>query len=174
MAQQVKAIPDGYHTITPALTIRDAARAIEFYEKAFNAQQFDRLDGPDDKVMHASLKIGNSFFMLGEENPQMGASSPMTLSGTPVSLYLYVENVDVAFNQAVTAGAKVEMPVADMFWGDRVGQVSDPFGHRWWLATHKQDLTPEQIKQDAQKAGCFAEKTQQAGAQRPQPAQVRK
>ena len=171
MAQQVKAIPDGYHTITPALAIRDAARAIEFYKKAFNAKPLDRLEGPDGNVMHASLKIGNSLFMLGEENPQMDAPSPLTLNGTPVSLYLYMENVDAAFTQAVKAGAKVEMPVADMFWGDRAGQVSDPFGHRWWLATHKQDLTPEQIKQGAQKA--FAEKAQ-AGAQRPQPAQARK
>ena len=171
MAQQVKAIPDGYHTITPALTIRDAARAIEFYKKAFNAQQLDRLDGPDGKVVHAALKIGNSLFMLGEENLQMGCPSPLTLNGTPNSLYLYVENANAAFNQAVNAGAKVEMPVADMFWGDRAGQITDPFGHRWWLATHKQDLTPEQIKQGAQKA--FAEMAQ-AGAQRPQPAQARK
>jgi len=167
MAQQVKAIPDGYHTITPALSVRDAARAIEFYQKAFNAQQVDRLEAPDGNVMHASLKIGNSFFMLGEENPQMGAPSPLTLNGTPFSLYLYVENVDTAFSQAVKAGAKVEMQVTDMFWGDRAGQVSDPFGHRWWLATHKQDLMPEQIKQGAQKA--FAEMAQ-AGAQRSQPA----
>lgn len=171
MAQQVQAIPDGYHTITPALTIRDAARAIEFYKKAFNAQPLDRLDGPDGKVMHASLKIGNSLFMLGEENPHMGAQSPLTLKGTPVSLYLYVENVDAAFTQAVNAGAKVEMPVSDMFWGDRVGQVSDPFGHCWWVATHKQDLTPEQTKQGAQQA--FAAQSQ-ASAQRPQPAGLRK
>jgi len=156
MARQVKAIPDGYHTITPALTIRDAARAIEFYKKAFNAQQLERLDGPDGKVMHAGLEIGNSRFMLGEENLQMNCPSPLNLNGTPTALYLYVENVDAAFTQAVKAGAKVEMPVADMFWGDRAGQLSDPFGHRWWLATHTQDLTPEQIKQGAQQA--FAEK----------------
>lgn len=152
MARQVKAIPDGYHTITPALTVRDAAQAIEFYKTAFNAQQLERLDGPDGKVMHAGLQIGNSRFILGEENLQMGCSSPLTLNGTPNALYLYVEQVDAAFKQAVNAGAKVEMPVAEMFWGDRTGQLSDPFGHRWWLATHTQDLTPEQIKRGAQQA----------------------
>ena len=152
----VKTIPDVYHTITPTLTIRDAARAIEFYMKAFNAQQLERLDGPDGKVMHAGLQIGNSRFMIGEESVQSHCPSPLALNGTPTALYLYVENVDAAFTQAVKAGAKVEMPVADMFWGDRAGQLSDPFGHRWWLATHTQDLTPEQIKQGAQQA--FAEK----------------
>jgi uncharacterized glyoxalase superfamily protein PhnB len=152
MARQATAIPDGYHTITPALSIRDAARAVEFYQQAFNAQQLDRLEGPDGKVMHAALKIGNSILMLGEEHPQMGAPSPLTLNGTPVSLYLYVEDADAAFSQAVKAGAKIELPVSDQFWGDRTGQVSDPFGHRWWLATHKEDLTPAQIKQRAAKA----------------------
>jgi len=171
MAQQVKAIPDGYHTITPMLSVRDAARAIEFYKKAFNAQQLFRMDGPDGKLMHAELKIGNSIFMLGEENQERGCPSPASLNGTPISLYLYVENVDAAFNQAVNAGAKVEMPVADMFWGDRFGQVSDPFGHRWSLATHKEDVTPEQMKQRAQQ--FFAEQAQ-ASAQRPQPAQAGK
>ena len=170
MAQPVKAIPDGYHTITPMLTVRDAARAIEFYKKAFNAQQLYRMNGPDGKVMHAEIKIGNSICMLGEENPQMGCQSPVTLKGTPISLYLYVENVDAAFNQAVKAGAKVEMPVADMFWGDRFGQVSDPSGHRWSLATHKEDLTPEQVGQRAQK--FFAENAK-AGAQRPQSVSVK-
>ena len=170
MAENVKAIPEGYHTITPMLTVRDAARAIEFYEKAFNAQQLYRMDGPDGKIMHAELKIGNSIFMLGEENQQMNCSSPLTLKGTPVSLYLYVENVDAAFNQAVKAGAKVEMPVSDMFWGDRFGQVSDSSGHRWSLATHKEDVTPTQMKQRAQQ--FFAEQAK-AGAQRPQPAETR-
>ena len=152
MSQPVKAIPDGYHTITPMLTVRHAAQAIEFYTKAFNAQPLYRMDGPDGKVMHAELKIGNSIVMLGEENPSMSCLAPASLKGTPISLYLYVANVDAAFAQAVKAGAKVEMPVADTFWGDRAGQLSDPFGHRWWLATHTQDLTPEQIKQGAQQA----------------------
>ena len=165
MAQQANAVPEGYHTMTPMLTVRDAARAIEFYITAFNAQQRHRMDDPDGKVMHAEMKIGNSIFMLGEENPQMSCLSPLTLKGTPISLYLYVDNVDAAFQQAVKAGAKAEMPVSDMFWGDRFGQVSDPFGHRWSLATHKEDLTPEQMKPRAQQ--FFAEQAK-AGAQRPQ------
>ena len=171
MAQQVQAIPAGYHTMTPMLSVRDAARAIEFYKKAFNAQQLVRMDSPDGKIMHAELQIGNSIFMLGEENPQMNCLSPQSLNGTPISLYLYVENVDSAFNQAVKAGAKVEMPVGDMFWGDRFGQVSDPFGHRWSLATHKEDVTPDQMKQRAQQ--FFAEQAK-AGAQRHEPAGSRK
>ena len=171
MAQQVKAIPDGYHTITPTLTIRDAARAIEFYKKAFNAQQLYRMDGPDGKVVHAELKIGNSIFMLGEENPAMGCNSPKSLNGMTISLYLYVENVDAAFAQAVKAGATVVMPVTEMFWGDRHGQVTDPFGHRWSLATHTEDVSPEQLKQRAQK---FFAQDAPAGTQHPQPATTRK
>ena len=171
MAQPVKTIPDGYHTMTPMLTLPDVAQAIEFYKKAFNAQELNRMDGPDGNLMHAELKIGNSIFMLGQENPQMGNASPATLKGTPISLYLYVEQADAAFNQAVQAGATVVMPVADMFWGDRGGHVIDPFGHRWWVATHKEDLTPEQMKQRAQQ--FFAEQAK-AGAQRPQSAGSRK
>ena len=171
MAPQVKAIPDGYHTMTPMLTVGDAARAIEFYKKAFDAQQLFRMDSPNGTVMHAELKVGNSIFMLGEENPQTGCQSPASLKGTPTALYLYVENADTAFNQAVSAGAKTEMPLSDMFWGDRGGSVIDPFGHRWWLATHKEDMTPDQIKQRAQK--FFAEQAK-AGAQKPQPAGANK
>jgi len=150
MPNPVKAIPDGYHTVTPALTVRDGAKAVEFYKRAFGAREAFRMDGPNGKLMHAELKIGDSSIMLGEENLQWGAQSPEFLKGTPVSLYLYVPNVDAAFAQAVAAGAKALKPVDDMFWGDRQGEVSDPFGHRWSLATHKEDLTPEQIKQGAQ------------------------
>jgi len=171
MAQRVNAIPDGYHTMTPALTVRDMARAIEFYKKAFNAQERSRMDGPDGQLMHAEMKIGNSIFMLGPENPQMGSKSPLALNGTPVALYLYVENADAAFDQAVSAGAKVEMPVADMFWGDRTGSVIDPFGHRWWVGTHKEDMTPDQMKQRAQQ--FFAEQAK-TGAQHPQSAGAKK
>ena len=151
MSQQVRAIPDGYHTMTPGLTVRDAARAIAFYQKAFNARQRFRMDGPDGKVLHAELAIGNSIFMLGEENPAMGCASPVSLKGTPVSLYLYVDDVDAAFAQAVTAGATVVTPVTDMFWGDRHGQVTDPFGHRWSIATHQEDVSPQELTQRAQK-----------------------
>ena len=150
MAQQVKAIPDGYHTVTPGLTVRDGAKAIEFYERAFGAQQVFRMDKPDGRLMHAELQIGNSRIMLGEEYPEIGCQSPESLKGTPVSFYLYVADADAAFAQAVAAGAKAVKPVSDMFWGDRQGEVSDPFGHRWSLATHKEDLTPEQIGQRAQ------------------------
>ena len=150
MAQQVKAIPDGYHTITPGLTVRDGAKAIEFYKRAFGAQQVFRMDRPDGGLMHAELQIGNSRIMLGEEYPQMGCQSPESLKGTPVSFYLYVADADAAFAQAIAAGAKAVKPVSDMFWGDRQGEVSDPFGHRWSVATHKEDLTPEQIEQRSQ------------------------
>ena len=149
MAQPVKAIPDGYHTVTPCLVLRDAARAIEFYKQAFGAQQTFRMDAPNGTVAHAEMKIGNSILMLGEENRQQGCTSPASLGGTPVTLFLYVPDVDAAFQQAVAAGATVVMPLADMFWGDRYGQVADPFGHRWALATHKEDLTPAQIAERA-------------------------
>ena len=150
MAQQVKAIPDGYHTVTPGLTVRDGAKAIEFYKQAFGAQQVFRMDRPDGRLGHAELKIGNSTLMLGEEDPRWGCQSPESLKGTPVSFYLYVPDADAAFARAVAAGATVLKPVSDMFWGDRQGEVSDPFGHRWSLATHKEDLTPEQLEQRAQ------------------------
>ncbi len=150
MAQQVNAIPDGYHTVTPGLTVRDGAKAIAFYQRAFGAQQVFRMDRPDGRLMHAELKIGNSIMMLGEENPQWGCHSPESLKDTPVSFYLYVADADAAFAQAVAAGAKAVKPVSDMFWGDRQGEVSDPFGHRWSLATHKEDLTPQQIEQRSQ------------------------
>ena len=150
MPHPVKAIPDGYHTVTPVLTVRNGVKAVEFYKRAFGAREVFRMDGPDGKLMHAELKIGDSTIMLGEENPQWGCQSPESLKGTPVSLYLYVPDADAAFAQATAAGAKALKPVDDMFWGDRQGEVTDPFGHRWSLATHKEDLTPEQISQRAQ------------------------
>ena len=150
MAQQVKAIPEGYHTVTPDLVFRDAAQAIEFYKKAFGARELMRFHAPDGKIGHAEIKIGDSIVMLCDENPQGGCAAPTSLNGTTVMLFLYVEDVDATFHQAVTSGATVVMPVADMFWGDRSGQVQDPFGHRWQLATHKEDLTQDQIDQRAQ------------------------
>lgn len=146
MASQVKPIPTGYHSITPALTVRDADKAIEFYKRALGAEERMRFLGPDGKsIMHAEIKIGDSIIFLGEERPDMGCHGPQGLGGTTVSLYLYVQDVDKAFTRAVTAGAKTKMPVADMFWGDRCGQVTDPFGHNWTIATHKEDLTLEEI-----------------------------
>lgn len=147
MSTKIDPIPKGYHTITPCLAVRDAARAIEFYKQALNAEQIMLMTGPDGKtVMHAELKIGDSIFMLGEESPDMGCSGPQTIGGTPVSLFLYVDDVDRWYERAVKAGATSTMPITDMFWGDRFGQVTDPFGHKWGLATHIKDLTPEEIK----------------------------
>ncbi|MBI2069151.1 MAG: VOC family protein [Elusimicrobia bacterium] len=149
---EVKPIPDGYHTVTPYLSIKEAAKAIEFYQKAFGATVKERMDGPGGKVMHAELKFGDSIVMLADEYPEMPGAclSPATLKGTTFMIHLYVENVDAAFKKAVDAGCVVERPVQDQFYGDRTGGVRDPFGHRWYLGTHKEDLTPEQLKQRAQ------------------------
>ena len=140
-----KNIPDGYHTVTPALTVRNGAEAIEFYKRAFGAQELMRMHGPDGKIMHAEIQVGDSKIMLGDEMPDMGCVSPVTRGGATSSLYLYVPDVDAAFQRAVSAGAKVVMPVTDMFWGDRFGQLEDPSGHRWGLATHVEDPAPEEI-----------------------------
>jgi len=150
-----KQIPDGFHTITPHLVVSDAAKAIEFYKKALGAQENERMMTPDGKtVMHAQLKIGNSMVMLGSEHPPT-CLSPKSRGGTSVNLHVYVENADAAFERAVKAGCTVKMPMSDQFWGDRYGQVEDPFGHQWSIATHKQDLTKDQIAANARK--FFAE-----------------
>ncbi len=141
----VKAIPEGMHSLTPHLICAGAADAIAFYVKAFNAVELGRMPGPDGKLMHAMLRIGDSPLMLVDEFPQWGSKSPATLGGTPVSIHLYVENADAAFQQAVDAGASVRMPLADMFWGDRYGVVVDPFGHQWSIATHIKDMSPEEM-----------------------------
>jgi PhnB protein len=146
-AHMAKPIPDGYRTATPYLTIKGAAQAIEFYKRAFGAQEGGRMTGPDGKsVMHAEIRIGDSMLMLSDEFPQMGSRSPETLGGTTGSIFLYVPDVDTAFKRAVDAGAKAIMPPTDMFWGDRFGKLVDPFGHEWAMATHKEDLTPEEIR----------------------------
>ena len=151
MTKPAKAIPEGYHTITPHLTVRGADRAIEFYKRAFGAQELTRMPGPDGKgVIHAEIKIGDSIVFLNDELPDKGSRSPQSLGGIAGMLHLYVEDVDAAFKLAVEAGAQVRMPVADMFWGDRYGKVIDPFGHEWGLGTHKEDLTPEEIEKRAQ------------------------
>ena len=143
----VKPVPDGYHTLTPFLTVRDAARAIEFYKQAFGAVERGVAKGPDGKVMHAELKIGDSIIMLSDEYPEFGALSPLSTGGVGMGLHIYIEDVDSAFDRAVKAGAIVEMPVADMFWGDRYGKLADPFGHKWSIATHKRDLSPEEMEE---------------------------
>jgi PhnB protein len=145
-----KPIPDGYRTVTPYLTVKGAAQAIDFYKRAFGAQEIERMTGPDGKsVMHAEIKIGDSIVMLTDEMPQMGTRSPQTLGGTTASVFLYVPDVDSAFKRAVDAGAKATMPPADMFWGDRFGKLVDPFGHEWGMATHKEDLSPEEVRKRA-------------------------
>jgi uncharacterized glyoxalase superfamily protein PhnB len=149
----VKAIPEGYHSITPYLTCRDAARAIEFYQRAFGATLKGGVaKGPDGKVMHAELIIGDSVIMLGDEYPAFGSPSPQTIGGSASGLHIYVEDVDSAFDRAVKAGATVETPVADMFWGDRYGKLRDPFGHKWSIATHTADLSVEEMKHGMEEA----------------------
>jgi uncharacterized glyoxalase superfamily protein PhnB len=142
----VQAIPKGYHTITPYMTVRDAARAIEFYKQAFGAKEKGLMKGPDGKVMHAELVIGDSIIMLADEFPEFGSLSPQSTGGSGTGLHIYIEDVDSAFDRAVKAGATVEMPVADMFWGDRYGKLRDPFGHKWSIGTHKADLSMEEMK----------------------------
>ena len=142
----VQAIPKGYHTITPYMTVRDAARAIEFYKQAFGAKEKGVMKGPDGKVMHAELVIGDSIIMLADEFPEFGSLSPQSTGGSGTGLHIYIEDVDSAFDRAVKAGATVEMPVADMFWGDRYGKLRDPFGHKWSIGTHKADLSLEEMK----------------------------
>lgn len=143
----VKPIPDGYHTITPMLTVRYADRAIDFYRRAFGAEELGRMHGPDGKtVMHAELKIGNSRLFLCDEVPEMDCRGPETLGGSATGIYLYVRDVDATFHKAVEAGATVKRPLEDMFWGDRTGSVLDPFGHTWDLATHRQDVPPQEMK----------------------------
>jgi PhnB protein len=149
----VKPIPDGMHSLTPHLVCAGAADAIAFYAKAFGAVEQGRLPGPDGRLMHAMLRIGNSALMLVDEMPEWGSLGPKSLKGSPVTIHLYVDNVDATVAQAVAAGAKVTMPVAEMFWGDRYGQLEDPFGHRWSVATHTRDLTPEQIREGMAKVG---------------------
>jgi uncharacterized glyoxalase superfamily protein PhnB len=149
---QVKAIPQGMHTITPHLVCGGAAEAIEFYKKAFNAVEMSRLAGSDGKLMHAQIRIGDSYLMLVDESPAWASFGPKALKGTPVTLHLYVEDVDTGFARAVAAGAKVRMPLDDMFWGDRYGVLEDPFGHLWSMATHLRDLSPEEIQREGRKA----------------------
>ena len=148
---QVKPIPDGMHSVTPHLVCAGAADAIEFYKKAFNAVELVRLPGPQGRIMHASLRIGDSAVMLVDEMPEWGALGPKSLKGSPVTIHLYVEDVDAFVKRAVAAGAKITMPLEDMFWGDRYCKLEDPFGHHWSAATHKRDVTPAEMLQAMQK-----------------------
>jgi len=143
---KVKAIPEGYHSVTPYLFIRGAATAIDFYKNVLGAKERMRMPGPDGKIMHAELQIGDSVIMLADENPQIGAKSPETLGGTSSSHHVYVENVDITTQKAVSAGAKLVRPVKDEFYGDRSGTIIDPFGHMWSIATHIEDVSQEEMK----------------------------
>lgn len=143
--RKVLAVPPGYHTVTPYLVVRGAADAIAFYGKAFGAKEKMRMAAPDGTVMHAELKIGDSMVMLGDEVPQMGATAPQTVGGTPVLVFLYVKNVDEWVARAASAGATVTMPPTNMFWGDRYAKLVDPFGHQWSLATHIEDVSPKEM-----------------------------
>lgn len=145
MHMAVKAQPDGYHSVTPYLIVRGGKRAIDFYTKAFGASEQMRLDAPGDTIGHAEIKIGDSIVMLADENPDWGAKSPDAYGGSPVHLMIYVQDCDSVFKQAIGAGATETRPVKDQFYGDRSGTVTDPFGHSWTIATHKEDLSPEEI-----------------------------
>lgn len=146
-----KSIPEGYYTVTPSFTFKDSQKAIEFYKKAFGAKVLDAFPSPTGRgIMHATIQIGNSIVMMGDENPGPSYKSAETLGGSPISLYVYVPNADAAFKQAVEAGGTATMPVADQFWGDRAGSIRDPFGYSWMIVTHTQDLTQEQIRKGAE------------------------
>ena len=153
MTAAVKAIPEGYHTVTPYLILSGAGDAIAFYKKALGAEEVMRMADPGGKIHHAEIKIGDSRIMLADEHPELQALSPKTVGGSPVSIHLYVADVDAAVERAVTAGAKLIRPVADHFYGDRVGGIEDPFGYRWFIATHKEDLTMDDIRRRAAAQG---------------------
>jgi PhnB protein len=148
----VKPIPDGYHSVTPYLIVRGGARAIEYYTKAFGAVELFRMDAPGGKLGHAEIKIGDSIVMLADEHPEMGANSPETLGGPGVHLMIYVEDCDAVFNRAVAGGATETRALQDQFYGDRSGTLTDPFGHSWTIATHKEDLSPEELQRRADAA----------------------
>ena len=152
----VKTIPDGYHSVTPYLIISGAGEAIDYYKKAFGATELLRMPAPGGKVGHAEIKIGDSPIMLADEFPEMGYKSPKTLGGSPVSLMIYVADVDTVFDQAIAAGGKVQRPVKDQFYGDRSGTLEDPFGHVWHVATHKEDVSAEEMERRAKAAGAAA------------------
>jgi uncharacterized glyoxalase superfamily protein PhnB len=141
----VKTVPDGFHSLTPHLICSDSAAAIDFYKRAFGAEEIMRMPGPDGKLMHASVRIGDSILMLADEMPKWGALGPTSLNGSPVTIHLAVADVDAVFARAIAAGAKPTMPVADMFWGDRYGKLKDPFGHDWAVATHIKDMTHDEM-----------------------------
>jgi PhnB protein len=153
MTAAVKAIPEGYHSVTPYLIFSGAGDAIAFYKRALGAEEVMRMADPGGRIQHAEIKIGDSRIMLADEHPEIQALSPKTVGGSPVSIHLYVEDVDTAVEHAVAAGAKLIRPVADQFYGDRLGGIEDPFGYRWFIATHKEDLSMDEIRRRAAAQG---------------------
>lgn len=149
-----QAIPCGHHTVTPYLTVNNGAKALEFYTGAFGAVETSRLMMPDGRLGHAEIRIGDSVIMMSDEFPEHDCRSPQTLGGTPVNIHLYVEDVDAFFKRALAAGAKERKPVMDQFYGDRSGQLEDPFGHLWWVATHKEDVPPEELEKRLRAMCC--------------------
>jgi PhnB protein len=157
MQEQVRAIPEGFHSVTPHLVCAGASDAIEFYKNAFGAVELGRMPMPGGKLGHAEIRIGDSRIMLADEFPEYGSNGPQALKGTPVVIHLYVPDADAAWEKAVAAGATPAMPLADMFWGDRYGQLVDPFGHRWAIATHQRDVSMEEMQEEMKKMmaqGC--------------------
>ena len=148
MARARNPIPEGQHTVSPQLTVKNATQALEFYKRAFGARETSRMPGPNGLIMHASMTIGDSCFFVNDELPVPGGTrAPSSLGGTPVVVNLYVQDCDKVYNQAISAGAKASMPRADQFWGDRYGQVTDPYGHIWAIATHQEDLSPQEVQE---------------------------
>jgi PhnB protein len=152
MAKAVQPIPDGYNAAIPYLTCKNAAKALDFYVKAFGAVELMRMAAPDGKIGHAEIKIGDAIIMISDEYPEMQITSPQSLGGTPVGIHVYVTDVDALHTRAVAAGATVQRPIADQFYGDRSVTLGDPFGHRWFFATHKEDLSPEEMQKRAAEA----------------------
>jgi PhnB protein len=162
MPNSAKPIPEGFHTATPTLVVKNAAQAIDYYKKVFGAEELMRMPSPDGKISHAEIKIGDSKIFLSDEFPQHGGKSPQTLGGFTGGIYLYVPDVDKVFDKAIAAGGKSSMPVTDMFWGDRHGNFIDPFGHSWGVSTHTEDLSEEEMEKRAQ--AFYAEMEQKKSA----------
>jgi PhnB protein len=152
MSDEIKAIPEGYNSLNAYFVVPSAADAIEFYTKALGAAELFRMEGPGGSVMHAEVRIGDSVLMLSDENPSQGTVAPASLGGSPVHILMYVEDVDTGYRQAIEGGAKEVMPPADMFWGDRFGKFIDPFGHNWSIATHVENVSPEEMNRRAEEA----------------------
>jgi len=163
MTKQVKPIPEGYHSVTPYLAVQDGARAIDFYKRAFGAAEIMRMNGPDGNVGHAEIKIGDSIIMLGTAPPNSGLNTPETLRASTVNIFLYVPDVDTVYNQALASGAREVQRPENMFWGDRYGRLTDPFGHSWSIATHVEEVSPEEMGRRAQEAAKSAQRAQAAG-----------